>query len=199
MEFVLSILISAAAGAVVTLGLERLRWRRRVEYENERRASETRSSIRLVEAELYEADRRLRQAASSGLYETRARCVSIDQWIDHRARLAATLGSADWHLVSAAYEELTKLNDLVADRLEPVVESRPENVGQALTSAIVEVHLRRVRDFDDLEARWRAARTASWILRSYAGDAESVEKALSDDARLAARLWPRRPPSVAPS
>jgi hypothetical protein len=94
--------------------------------------------------------------------------------------------------VTAAYDSIVDLNEGLDQRLGALAQTTPENLGQVLTSAVAEGRLSRVRDDDQLELRWRAIRTASWILRAYGGEAEEAHWALEQERLLARQLWPRR-------
>ena len=186
----LLLLIAATAStAVAATHLERVRARHRFAERDEERERERRRALRLVEQELYEAETWIERAARAGRYDPPARRSPTAAWNEHRPVLAGELGIADWHRVSAAYDAITDLNETLDARIGPALASNPENLGQAITGAFLELKLVEVYDADRLELRWRAIRTASWILRAYLDEAETVEHALAEDDRLATELW----------
>jgi hypothetical protein len=191
-------LITGAVGVVGATSVERARWRRTAAASAAERELVTQRGLRLVEREFHEAEMRITRAARIGFFLAADRRLATDEWHAHRAELAAVLGATDWHRVIAAYDAIVDLNETLDERLGAVAESTPENVGQAITSAVFEARLSQVRDTDQLESRWRAIRTASWILRAYVGDSGKAERAIDEDERMAAELWPRQTEHVAP-
>lgn len=147
-----------------------------------------REAMRIVEQELWANEQMLADAARTGMFWSTTRSLTQDAWHAYRQTLSRLLGLADWQTLNAAYEAV---NDLELRLRERAVETRPENAAQAITSAILDVHGRRVRDDDRLELRWRAVRRASWMLRATLDEGEKVTVALDEDERLAAELWPQ--------
>lgn len=184
-------LFTAVITAVGATWLERVRWRRAEAAGARNRELATKRALRLVERELNEAETRIARIVGRGCFAPADRTFATNEWNEHRGWLAGELGVADWHQVTAAYDSIVDLNEALDQRLGALAHTTAENLGQVLTSAVAEAGLSRVRDDDQLELRWRAVRTASWILRAYAGEAEEAHWALEQDRLLARQLWPR--------
>jgi hypothetical protein len=191
-------LVPAAAALAGGIQLERVRWRRMTAAQENERAVATKRAVRLVERELFEAEMRIARSARTGYFAPADRRCATAEWRQHSGELAEELGVADWHRVTAAYDAIVDLNETLDQRLGPFRNADPANIGQAVTSAFAEAKLSQVRESDKLELRWRAIRTASWILRAQIGDSEKLVWALAEDERLAAELWPRQPAGTAP-
>lgn len=186
------VMIAVVTGVIAFLSatwIERMRWRRAAAGEAAQRALASRRAVRLVERELFEAEQRIVRAVRAGHYSRNNRVLATREWDEHRGVISTELGVADWHLVGAAYDAIIDLNERLDERLGSV--GPPTDAGQALVSGVAEMGLSRVRDGDQLQLRWRAIRTASWILRAQLDEAEKVSFAWAEDERLAAELWPR--------
>jgi hypothetical protein len=168
----------ALAGVALTTAAnwmtERRRWRREREAAAEDRRLEVRQATRLVEQELWEAEQLIAAAAVSGEYGPRLPTTTWNAW---REYLARHLGVADWHRVTSAFDAINDLNWSL--------DSRESESGGVL----------RVAEDDRLELRWRAVRTAAWILRAEADEAEKLDHWLAEDKAAAAQLFgaPARP------
>jgi hypothetical protein len=156
---------------VANWNTERRRWRRERDAAAEERRLEVRQTTRLVEQELWEAEQFIAAAAESGCYGPSVRRASTATWNRSREYLARHLGVADWRRVTSAFDAINDLNWLLDSRA-------------AEPSGVLDV-----RDEDCLEARWRAVRTAAWILRAEVDEAEKLDDWLAEDKVAAAKLF----------
>jgi hypothetical protein len=189
--------VTVVLTAVGATWRERLRWRRSSAAQEQERALETKRALRLVERELFEAECRIARAVEESHFTPNNRVLTTVDWTEYRGVLSTELGAADWRLITAAYDAISDLNQRLQLRLGS---STPEeSAGNALANAVVDSVMSRVREDDKMQLRWRAIRTASWILRAYLDEAEKVEYAWAEDERLASQLWPPQPQAAAAS
>jgi hypothetical protein len=179
-------LLAAAIGVLGGRWLERTRARNQLEMRAEERSELVRGAVRLVELELFAAEQAIAGAAREGRFSHADRPLATGAWQRHAQTLASALGVADWHRVHAAYDAIMDLNALL-ERHAAQFDSESRGARGHLYSS--EPVTMATRDDDGVELRWRAIRTASWILRAQIGDEERVDVALADDERRAKILF----------